>query len=79
MKGLLLLCATVLICTLVFSFFYAWVNRVEIKTWQDGAYLIINKWTGEQCIFHPDFEVQSKTYDSLIELCDGQLGRINLP
>ena len=79
MKGLLFLCVTILISTLMASFFYSWSNKVEIKIWKDGAYLIVNKWTGRHCIFHPDFEVQSKSYDSLIELCEGELGKIKLP
>tara|TARA_S200000501_G_C20686168_1_gene683036 strand:- start:219 stop:458 length:240 start_codon:yes stop_codon:yes gene_type:complete len=79
MKGLLYISSVFLISILILSFSYIWSNRIEIKNWRDGAFLIINKWTGKQCIFHPDFEVQSKSYGTLIELCEGELGRIIFP
>ena len=38
---------------LLLSFNYVWMNRIEIKNDQ-SAFVLINKWTGNHCVFAID-------------------------
>lgn len=38
---------------LLLSFNYVWMNRIEIKNDQ-SAFVLINKWTGNHCVFAVD-------------------------
>ena len=37
--------------SLLISFYYVWINRVEIIKLNDRSAIIYNKWTGNHCVF----------------------------
>ena len=46
-----LLSFSIVLSSLIFSFQYAWTNRIEIKNAAEGYTVIFNKWTGYHCAF----------------------------
>ena len=46
-----LLSFSIILSSLIFSFQYAWTNRLEIKVSNEQRSVIFNKWTGNHCSF----------------------------
>tara|TARA_Y100000739_G_C20399442_1_gene369446 strand:+ start:313 stop:549 length:237 start_codon:yes stop_codon:yes gene_type:complete len=47
-----LLSFSIILGSLLISFHYFWVNRIEIKRANDMSLVIFNKWTGDHCVFY---------------------------
>ena len=46
-----LLSFSIILGSLLFSFHYVWINRIEIMKLNDRSTIIYNKWTGNHCVF----------------------------
>ena len=46
-----LLSFSIILGSLLFSFHYVWINRIEIIKLNDRSTIIYNKWTGNHCVF----------------------------
>ena len=46
-----LLSFSIILGSLLFSFHYVWINRIEILKLDDRSTIIYNKWTGNHCVF----------------------------
>ena len=50
---------SIFVSSLIISFHYVWINRIEIKAVtslkanESPVYTIFNKWTGNHCVFTP--------------------------
>lgn len=46
-----LLSLSIVLGSLLISFHYVWINRIEIVNLNDRYSIIYNKWTGKHCVF----------------------------
>ncbi len=46
-----LLSLSMVLGSLLISFHYVWINRIEIVSLNDSSSIIYNKWTGNHCVF----------------------------
>ena len=49
-----------LIIIVLISFNYVWINRIEVIKYDDLHYILLNKWTGEQCLFIGEYDYLDK-------------------
>ena len=69
------------IASLIISFHYVWINRIETIRFNDYSFMILNKWTGNHCIFHPsDSARNDKRVKKEMTNCEvDDYGKIILP
>ena len=48
-----MLCFSILLGSVIISFHYVWIKRIEIINANDTSSVIYNKWTGDHCVFFP--------------------------
>jgi len=60
-----LLSLVILLSSIIFTFNYVWINRLEIKNKGNNFSLIINKWTGHHCYIQPDLDQQESNVADL--------------
>ena len=57
---------SILFGSLLISFNYVWINRIEVIKYDKRSYVLLNKWTGNHCVFIPDDDWRdSDTYYDL--------------
>lgn len=71
---------SILLGFLILSFNYVWINRHYISA-NEGGTLIINRWTGEACIYFPDVDdLNERSRGRGLKMCLlGDSERIHLP
>lgn len=84
-----LLSYSILLSSLFFTFNYVWINRITVIEQSDLHSVLMNKWTGNHCVFYSDKDNREYANDeaskqSLISLnvkpCFvTENGKINLP
>ena len=57
-----LLSFSILFGSLLISFNYVWINRIEVIKYDDLHYILLNKWTGKQCYFS-GYQEERKDYN----------------
>ena len=78
-----LLSLSILLGSLLIAFNYVWINRISITTNDPVSLVLINKWTGNHCVFLDDPELRllhqnQKEYRQTICEVDYN-GKIKLP
>jgi hypothetical protein len=71
-----LLSFSILLSSLMFTFNYVWINRIMVIEQPDAHTVLMNKWTGNYCVFDADRE--NRDY-SLNTNCIYLGGEIELP
>ena len=49
-----LLSFAILLSSIIFTFNYVWINRINIINQSNLHSVLINKWTGNHCVFYDD-------------------------
>ncbi len=76
-----LLSLCIILSSLIISFHYVWINRLHLKEEMPGITLIVNKWTGNHCVFSYDSNL-IKEYISASKITACQVdenGKITFP
>jgi hypothetical protein len=70
---------SVLLSSILFTFNYVWINRITVIEQSGTHSLIINKWTGNHCVFlnHTRHRFSPGFNDAVVCLVDA--GKIELP
>ena len=76
-----LLSFSIILGSLLFSFHYVWINRIEIIKLNDRSAIIYNKWTGNHCVFSPLKRMRNDTrFTDEITPCEvDKNGKIRYP
>ena len=76
-----LLSFSVILGSLLFSFHYVWINRIEIIKLNDRSTIIYNKWTGNHCVFSHLKRMRNDTRftDEITSCKVDKNGKIRLP
>ena len=71
----------IVIASLIMSFHYVWINRIETTRFNDFSFMILNKWTGNHCVFYPSNAVRNdKIVKKEMTNCEvDDYGKITLP
>ena len=75
-----LLSLAILLSSIIFTFNYVWINRIDIKSVDKNFTLLINKWTGHHCYITPELEYQEDIQEQGIIACIfSKQGKIEFP
>jgi hypothetical protein len=74
-----LLSFSVLLSSILFTFNYVWINRITVIEQSDKHSLIINKWTGNHCIFYSDERLRFHPDTGQVWWCSVEDNKIELP
>lgn len=75
-----LLSLVILLSSIIFTFNYVWINRIEIKNKPNSISLIINKWTGNHCYISPELDAQEHIQEEGAIACMiSKKGKIEFP
>ena len=76
-----LLSFSIILGSLLFSFHYVWINRIEIMKLNDRSTIIYNKWTGNHCVFSHLKRMRNDTrFTDEITSCEvDKIGKIRFP
>ena len=76
-----LLSFSIILGSLLFSFHYVWINRIEIIKLNDRSTIIYNKWTGNHCVFSHFKRMRNDTrFTNEITSCEvDKNGKIRFP
>jgi len=76
-----LLSLVILLSSIIFTFNYVWINRIHITNQSDLYSVLLNKWTGNYCVFYPMGGNRILYQDGkLYKLCSvNENGKIELP
>ncbi len=76
-----LLSLCIILASIIISFNYVWINRIETNRLNDFSFIMLNKWTGNHCIFHPsDRARNNKRVKEEMTNCEvDDYGEIRLP
>jgi len=76
-----LLSLVILLSSIIFTFNYVWINRIDIINQSATSSTLLNKWTGNNCVFFDDKESREfyETEDNF-KLCPvTENGKIEFP
>ena len=74
-----LLSFSIFLSSLLFTFNYVWINRITVIEQSDKHSLIINKWTGNHCIFYNHTLHRFSPFSEDVVVCLVDAGKIELP
>ena len=76
-----LLSLVILLSSIIFTFNYVWINRIHITNQSGVRSVLLNKWTGNHCVFYPRGGNRAYNNDGgLYKLCPvTENGKIEFP
>ena len=74
-----LLSPSILLSSPLFTLNYVWINRITVIEQSADHSLLINKWTGNHCIFYNDKRRRYHPATDNIWVCSVKKNKIELP
>jgi hypothetical protein len=76
-----LLSLVILLSSIIFTFNYVWINRIDIINQNASGSVLLNKWTGSHCVFFKDkFTREFYETEDNFKLCSyNENGKIEFP
>ena len=75
-----LLSLAILLSSIIFTFNYVWINRIHITNQSGWNSVLLNKWTGNHCVFLVEKENREYHDEDDYKLCSvSKNGKIEFP